>query len=64
MYYLKIGKLWISNVEKSNCFLSENMIAGWSDEDDAYNSAKIAAELLGRDVLMLKLEVIRSIEAD
>ena len=44
--------------------MSENLLNGWTYEQDAVSDAKIAARLTGKDVLLLKLEVIRSIEAD
>lgn len=64
MYYLKIGKMWVSDVGEDQCLMSENMLNGWTYEQDAVSDAKIAARLTGMDVLLLKLEVIRSVEAD
>lgn len=64
MYYLKIGKLWISDVKENSYYASEHMLHGWSNEDDAIDAAKMAAKVSDRDVLLLKLEVIRSVEAD
>jgi len=64
MYYLKIGKLWVSDVKENDFLVSENMRHGWSNEESAVESAKIAAKIANTDILLLKLEVIRSIEAD
>jgi hypothetical protein len=64
MYYLKIGKLWVSEVKPNSYQSTEHMLYGWSNEEDAVEAAKIVAGISDRDVLLLKLEVIRSIEAD
>jgi len=64
MYYLKIGELWVWEVRTEGYFVSKSMTYGWNNEKDAVDAAKIVAKLSDRDVLLLKLEVIRTIEAD
>lgn len=64
MYYLKIDKMWVSSVYEDNCVVSENMRHGWFNLEDAEEAAKIVARIANCDVLLLKLEVIRAIEAD
>lgn len=63
MYYLKIGKLWVSSVNDDVFHLSKNMIDGWATEEEAVDAAKKAAEMAEEDVLVLKMEIIRAIEA-
>lgn len=57
MYYLKIGKMWVSDVEEDQCLMSENMLNGWTYEQDAVSDAKIAARLTGMDVFYLNLKL-------
>lgn len=64
MYYLKIGDLWVWEVSAEGYFVSKAMTYGWNNEKDAVDAAKMVTKLSDRDVLLLKLEVIRSIEAD
>ena len=55
--------MWVSSVYEDNFVVSENMRHGWSNAEDAEEAAKIVARIANRDVLLLKLEVIRAIEA-
>ena len=63
MYYLKIDKMWVPSVYEDNFVVSENMRHGWSNIEGAEEAAKTVARIANRDVLLLKLEVIRAIEA-
>ena len=60
MYYLKIGKMWVSDVCPDSFTLSTSVRFGWSNESDAVDVAGKLRSISDLNVIIvcMKIEVV------
>ena len=60
MYYLKIGRLWVSDVCANSFTLSTSVRFGWSNESDVVDVAEAIRGIsdLSVKIVCMKIEVV------